>query len=101
MPARLTLVLAVAAATLVSADWNVQGAADYLDQRQEAWFTWPAANEDKDGPCLSCHTGLPYLLARPGLRHALGERAPTKHEVGLLDAVRRRILIATPDRFAP
>jgi hypothetical protein len=65
------------------ADWNLQLAAEYLDTRQKAWFAWKSA-ASPDGPCVSCHTGMPYLLARPALRRALGEREPTVYEQGLL-----------------
>ena len=30
------------------------------------------------GTCFSCHTNMTYLLARPVLRAALGESAPTR-----------------------
>src|SRR5207245_7799545 len=36
------------------------------------------------GVCVSCHTGVTYLLARPVLRHALNEGQPTTYEKGLL-----------------
>ena len=101
MLARVVLLAMAAALPAVTADWNAQFAADYLDARQEQWFAWPTANEDKSGPCLSCHTGLTYLLARPALRRVLGESAPTRYESGLLDSIRRRLSLDKPDRFAP
>src|SRR3954466_14921593 len=63
-------------------NWNPALAAAYLDARQAAWFAWPVA-ASPDGPCISCHTGMPYLLARPPLRKLLRESAPTKYEIGL------------------
>ena len=45
-------------------------AAQYLDARQQAWFEWKPAIASGRGPCLSCHTGMTYLLARPALREA-------------------------------
>jgi hypothetical protein len=82
-----TVGLAMAPTTAHAADWSPRLAARYLDQRQEAWFAWkPAASAD--GPCVSCHTGMTYLLARPALRRALGEQAPTMYERGLLDRLR-------------
>ena len=65
-----------------SENWDPALAARYLDARQEAWFAWPRA-ASPDGPCISCHTGLPYLLARPALRKLLHENAPTMYETGL------------------
>ncbi len=72
---------------LAWADWNPKLAAGFLDARQKAWFDWKPALAT-GAPCLSCHTGLPYLLARPALRRTLGG-APTEYETGLLDSLKR------------
>jgi squalene-hopene/tetraprenyl-beta-curcumene cyclase len=70
-----------------AADWSPERAARYLDGRLEEWFAWkPAASPD--GPCVSCHTGMTYLLARPALRRRLGEPGPTSYETGLLTRLR-------------
>jgi len=69
------------------ADWSPQAAAKYLDSRQKEWFAWKNA-QSANGPCVSCHTGMTYLLARPALRRALGESEPTSYERGLLDRLR-------------
>ena len=68
------------------ADWNPQLAANYLDSRQKEWFAWPRAKVE-GGVCVSCHTGVTYLLARPALRVALGESQPTAYEKGLLEGI--------------
>ena len=73
------------------ADWNPRLAAQYLDARQKQWFAWPPATAS-GVPCVSCHTGLPYLLARPALRLALGENAPTLYEAVLLDGLRATVV---------
>ncbi|MBS1855988.1 MAG: hypothetical protein JST11_11530 [Acidobacteria bacterium] len=86
----LCLVAFGAASQAAAANWNPKLAAAYLDERQGKWFDWPVARKT-GGPCLSCHTGVPYLVARPLLRRALGENAPTKWETGLLDALRARV----------
>ena len=70
-------------------DWNPQLAANYLDGRQKEWFAWPRATAK--GVCVSCHTGLPYMLARPALRTVLKEAGPLPYEIALLDAVKKRI----------
>jgi squalene-hopene/tetraprenyl-beta-curcumene cyclase len=101
MVIRFVSLLALAVAPGFSGDWNPKAAADYLDARQKAWFAWPAANRSSDGPCLSCHTGLTYLIARPALRSALGENSPTPHETGLLDAVKKRVSKKTVQEFSP
>ncbi len=73
------------------ADWNPKLAAQFLDARQKAWVTWPHANES-GVPCVSCHSGLPYLLARPALRQALGEKTPTLYENVLLAGLRATVM---------
>ena len=74
--------LAVTGLAKSGENWDPALAARYLDARQEAWFAWPRA-ASPDGPCISCHTGMPYLLARPALRKLLHESAPTMYETGL------------------
>lgn len=70
----------------LSADWSPRLAADYLDNRQKEWFAWKTA-QTSDGPCVSCHTSVTYLLVRPGLRRRLGETQPTLYETGLLKSL--------------
>jgi squalene-hopene/tetraprenyl-beta-curcumene cyclase len=83
-------VLAIVIASPAHAEWSAARAARYLDARQEAWFGWKTA-QSADGPCVSCHTGMTYLLARPVLRRALHEAEPTKFETGLLDRLRTKM----------
>lgn len=85
----LVAVLVVATSTL-SADWSPEAAARYLDGRQAEWFSWKPAMS-ADGPCVSCHTGMTYLLARPALRRRLKENQPTMYETGLLDRLRSKV----------
>src|SRR5215510_1646939 len=89
-PMRSLFIVLLLASPTFAQGWKPQLAADYLDSRQEKWFVWPTA-QSKDGPCVSCHTGLTYLLARPVLRTALGENQPTKFETGLIDRLRSNI----------
>jgi hypothetical protein len=87
----LTLVAVLVATTsTLSADWSPERAARYLDGRQKEWFSWKPALQ-ADGPCVSCHTGMTYLLARPALRRRLKESQPTMYEVGLLDRLRTKV----------
>jgi len=87
----LTLVAILAATTsTLSADWSPEAAARYLDGRQKEWFSWKPALQ-ADGPCVSCHTGMTYLLARPALRRRLKESQPTMYETGLLDRLRAKV----------
>jgi hypothetical protein len=82
--------LLVATTSTLSAEWNPELAARYLDGRQKEWFAWKTAMSP-DGPCVSCHTGMTYLLARPALRNRLKESQPTMYEVGLLDRLRAKV----------
>ena len=77
----------------LSAEWDQAAAAAYLDGRQAWWRTWPVAARDHDTACVSCHTTLPYALARPSLRPALGETGPTVPEVELLEDVTKRVVL--------
>ncbi|WP_321474134.1 hypothetical protein [uncultured Paludibaculum sp.] len=83
-----------------AADWNPRLAADYLDARQKEWFAWAPA-KSMGGPCLSCHTGITYLMARPPLRQVLGEGEPVEHETGLLNALRARVDKNEAKEYAP
>lgn len=87
---RLASLAAFMAMPLLCADWSPRLAADYLDGRQKEWFAWPAANAHA-APCVSCHTGMAYLLARPALRRTLGEHERTSYETGLVESLRSRV----------
>ena len=90
MLARTAVCFALSVLAALGADWNPRLAAQYLDSRQKEWFAWPRANAAAK-PCVSCHTGVTYLLARPALRKALGEDTPTVYETGLLASLRSRL----------
>jgi squalene-hopene/tetraprenyl-beta-curcumene cyclase len=62
------------------AGWDPKAAAAYLDSRAEFWTTWSNAQRDRGTFCMSCHTTLPYALARPALRKPLGEHEPSVAE---------------------
>jgi squalene-hopene/tetraprenyl-beta-curcumene cyclase len=66
-------------------------AAAYLDARMSWWMAWPTAARDHETFCVSCHTAAPYAMARPALRTALAEQAPTAVERKLLDNVTKRV----------
>jgi squalene-hopene/tetraprenyl-beta-curcumene cyclase len=71
--------------------WDKDKAASYLDRRIEWWMAWPAAARGAGTFCVSCHTALPYALARPVLRASEGEAAPTADERKLLEDVIARV----------
>jgi hypothetical protein len=71
--------------------WDRKAAAAYLDERMNWWATWPSAARDHETFCVSCHTTLPYALARPALRSALAEHAPSADERVFIDNISKRV----------
>jgi squalene-hopene/tetraprenyl-beta-curcumene cyclase len=71
--------------------WDPSAAAAYLDARQSWWLTWPTAARDHETSCVSCHTALPYALARPALRAALHQPDVPAPERRLVDNVIKRV----------
>jgi squalene-hopene/tetraprenyl-beta-curcumene cyclase len=53
--------------TTPASAWN-GAAANYLDTRELWWQSWRPAQRDHGTVCISCHTVVPYALARPALR---------------------------------
>jgi hypothetical protein len=77
------------------AGWDRSKAGEYLDGRGDAWFKFGSARRGEGqsaSSCLSCHSLLSYALARPVLRRALSEDAPTELERKILDQTKRRVL---------
>jgi len=66
-----------------SLSWKPEAAAKYLDERQNVWFD--------HAKCVSCHTGLPYALARPALREFTRTKTPSPLETRLLNQIRLRV----------
>jgi squalene-hopene/tetraprenyl-beta-curcumene cyclase len=77
-------------AVLGGQSWQPDRAARYLDTRLAEWFAWKPALQ-ANGACVSCHTAMTYLLARPALRQRLGEPAETAFEAGLLARLRKQV----------
>jgi squalene-hopene/tetraprenyl-beta-curcumene cyclase len=73
------------------AGWDAGSAASYLDARQAWWLAWSGAARDRGTSCVSCHTSLPYALARPALRAALGETSAAEPERKLVEGVTTRV----------
>lgn len=94
----LVAILFGCAAQAYAADaktWDRQAAAAYLDGRMDWWSTWAPAVRDHDTFCISCHTTLPYALARPALRGALAEHGPSPTEHTFLDNLTKRVSLWT------
>src|SRR5438045_826604 len=101
---RLAIVLAACAVLLALAlpgetgpaapgSWNREGAAKYLDERMDLWFVKGKTLQTGRGGavCISCHTAVPYALARPVLRHVTHVTTPTPQEARLLQGITRRV----------
>jgi hypothetical protein len=71
--------------------WDKAAAAKYLDSRQVWWQDWPHAQKDHGTVCVSCHTQVPYALARPLLRQQLGEQKISAPERAMLDSIITRV----------
>lgn len=73
--------------------WDPKAAAAYLDGRAAWWMAWPNAARDHGTFCVSCHTAVPYALARPALRATLGEPEKALPEVRLWDNVAKPVTL--------
>jgi squalene-hopene/tetraprenyl-beta-curcumene cyclase len=72
-------------------NWDATRAAAYLDSREIWWQGWPPAQRDHGTICISCHTVVPYAMARPALRQARDEAAMSTPERVLMDSVEKRV----------
>ena len=72
--------------------WRAEAAGRYLDERTTGWFAFDGRGEGATrSSCVSCHTVLPYILARPALRKLTHALAPTEPEAKLLAQTRMRV----------
>jgi squalene-hopene/tetraprenyl-beta-curcumene cyclase len=79
------------ASTTSSTTWDRPSAAAYLDSREVWWQEWPRARKDHGTICISCHTVVPYAMARSELRHELNETGMAAPEKIMLDSVEKRV----------
>jgi squalene-hopene/tetraprenyl-beta-curcumene cyclase len=73
--------------------WDRATAAHYLDSREIWWQMWPKAQYSHDTTCVSCHTVLPYALARPALRQQMGEQDLAGPERIMFNNVVKRVTL--------
>ena len=75
------------------AGWDRAAAAKYLDDRMDLWFTnaKKLRTGDEKTTCVSCHSSIPYALARPVLRRAMHASVPAAEETRLTDETTRRV----------
>jgi len=71
--------------------WKPHAAANYLDQREVWWQSWPLAQADHGTVCISCHTVVPYAMTRTTLGHELNEAAMPAPEQVMLANVEKRV----------
>lgn len=72
---------------LLASAWDRDKAFQYLEARQQQWAEWKPTQKP-GGPCISCHTGLSYLLAR----RVIAADLPRPLEAELVKGVKSRIL---------
>src|SRR5438552_640114 len=79
--------------TAATSTWNREAAAAYLDRRMDEWFAKGEKLRTGEGQttCVSCHTVIPYALARPALRRAMKVNTPTPQAPRLVDETSRRV----------
>jgi squalene-hopene/tetraprenyl-beta-curcumene cyclase len=85
------MIVATLCAQVPAPAWSAKAAAAYLDGRQIWWQSWPNASRDHDTFCISCHTAMPYAIARSSLRAALSESGPSAPERALIENVTKRV----------
>jgi squalene-hopene/tetraprenyl-beta-curcumene cyclase len=89
------LVLAIGSSVHARADvapsWDPAAAAARLDSRMTWWMEWPSAARDHDTFCVSCHSALPYAIARPALRSTMHDQSLSPAEKRLIDNVVKRV----------
>jgi squalene-hopene/tetraprenyl-beta-curcumene cyclase len=72
-------------------NWDATRAASYLDSREVWWQGWAPAQRDHGTICISCHTVVPYAMARPTLRQAVDKNAMSAPEKVLMDSIEKRV----------
>jgi squalene-hopene/tetraprenyl-beta-curcumene cyclase len=79
----------VACSAATRESWDARSAAGYLDRREQWWSSWTSAARDQGTFCVSCHTALPYALARPALMTDGASEGDVQRR--LLENVTRRV----------
>jgi squalene-hopene/tetraprenyl-beta-curcumene cyclase len=86
-------VILLAATQAWAGDWQ-ELAARSMDGRAKEWFEFAGANRGEGADkitCASCHSLVPYVLARPALRRISGAEGPTALEEKVLAQTTRRV----------
>jgi squalene-hopene/tetraprenyl-beta-curcumene cyclase len=72
--------------------WDPLKAVEYLDARISTWASWSGASRGNATTCVSCHTGVPYAMARRVAGLAANETSPGAAETTFHENVTRRTL---------
>lgn len=81
---------------LAAPGWDRRKAFTYLEARQQQWADWKPAQKS-GGACISCHTGLPYMMAL----HLQGEKQASPFERALIQGVKSRAVSSPPRKTLP
>ncbi len=83
------------------AAWDRAAAARYMDARMDMWWEKAKALKTEGGEtkCLSCHTGVPYALARSALRPANAKNQLSPNEKRMLEFAARRVAYREADQL--
>jgi squalene-hopene/tetraprenyl-beta-curcumene cyclase len=82
----------IACAGAGPSDWKPETAGAYLDAREKEWFAFDSRGEGATtSTCVSCHSVLPYALARPALRKIVRAETPGQWESKLLAQTKMRV----------
>src|SRR5215813_13102938 len=79
---------------LLPADsWDREGAAKYLDERMDVWFANGKKLRTGEAVtvCVSCHTTVPYVLARPVLRQSIHVSDLAPQESRIISEATKRV----------
>src|SRR5438105_14468834 len=71
-----------------SPNWNPQATQNYLNARAEWWLDWSSSARGQGTSCVSCHTAVPYAIARPALAKLPGGTPTPEAEKRLVASVR-------------
>lgn len=72
------------------AEWKLDKAAKYLDDRQQAWYDYSPAQQPQATLCMSCHTTLAYAIARPAVASIEPDTFKDRMKV-MYDSVEKRV----------
>ncbi|HTX23238.1 MAG TPA: hypothetical protein VMD03_01170 [Steroidobacteraceae bacterium] len=87
-----------AASSQSAVTWSPKAAAAYLDQREDWWMQWRGSARDHGTFCISCHTVLPYALARARLDPLVNPHGPGVAERRLTRDVLKRVQLWSETR---